>query len=118
VISGVATIASTADSAVAQTPVNSISISLRAPAAIESELDKRLFLDGTDIAEGTDALNVVGDPPADTNGGGGGEDAPVGQLPETGVPCSLLALVGAALVLAGLALLGIGGRRRPPSFGV
>ena len=100
-ITGVATSASTADSAFAQTPVNSISISLRAPAAIEPELDLRLLLVGTDVADAacgplTTACDVlvasadisVGqvDPPADTDDGGGDENAPVSQLPETGVP--------------------------------
>jgi hypothetical protein len=135
VITGVATIASTADSAIAQTPANSIPISVAAPAAIEPEVDLRLLSGGTDVTYAVNGDNnctegaacsvlvaaadiSVGpvDPPADTDGGG--EDVPVGQLPETGVPCSLLALIGAALVLTGLALLGIGGRRRPTSFGV
>lgn len=43
---------------------------------------------------------------------------PTGQLPETGIGCDLLALIGAGLLIAGLALLGVGGRRRPPSFRV
>lgn len=38
------------------------------------------------------------------------------QLPETGVPCDVLALIGATLVVLGLALLGVGGRRRPPAM--
>lgn len=40
------------------------------------------------------------------------------QLPETGVSCDLLALIGAALVVLGLALVGVGGRRRPHSLSV